>query len=113
MQLELLPYKGASDRLFQLTFCCTVCAVCICVSRCATLRVEGLIKHNVYCVHICGAGGRAVGWLTALQARKSRVCLFAGGLLGIFTDLILPAAQWVLRSTPPLKQRIAANTSWW
>ena len=87
--------------------------MCICVSRCATLRVEGLIKYNVHCVNICGAGGRAVGWLTALQARKSRVCLFADGLLGIFTDLILPVALWFLGSTPPLKHMSAANTSLW
>jgi len=30
---------------------------------------------NICCIHICGAGGTAVAWLTALQAWKSRVRL--------------------------------------
>jgi len=40
---------------------------------------------NICCVHICGAGGTAVGWLTALPAGESRVRLFAGELLGFFS----------------------------
>jgi len=31
VQLELLPDKGATDQQIQLIFCCTVCAVCICI----------------------------------------------------------------------------------
>jgi hypothetical protein len=61
-----------------------------------TLRFEGMIKFNVCCVHICGAGGSAVGRLTALQARKSWVRFFAGVLLVFFTDLIIPADLRVL-----------------
>jgi hypothetical protein len=72
-----------------------------------------MIIFNVYCVHICGTGGSAVGRLTALHASKSRVRFFAGVLLGISTYLILPAALWVRGSTQPLKQKRAANISWW
>jgi len=71
-----------------------------------------MIKFNVNCVHICGEGGKVVGCLTALQARNSRVCLFAGVLLGFFIFLILPVALWVLGPTWPLKQRSTANISW-
>ena len=111
VQLELLPDKGASDRQVWSIFCCTVCAVSIYVLYCATLRFEGMVIFNICCVHICGAGGSAVGWFTALQARKSRFRLFARWLLGFFTNLILPAALWVLGSTEPLKQRNTANIS--
>jgi len=44
-----------------------------------------MVIFNIICVHICGAGGRSVGWLTALQARRSGVRLFAGGLMRFFT----------------------------
>jgi hypothetical protein len=70
-----------------------------------------MIKYYVLCVHNCGAVGRAVVRLTALQARKSRVRLFAGGLLGYFIDLILPAALCVLGSTQLLKQMRIADIS--
>jgi len=71
-----------------------------------------MIKYYVLCVHICGAGGRAVGLLTALQARESRVRLFTGRVLGIFIDLILPTALCFLLSTQLLKQMRIANISW-
>jgi hypothetical protein len=72
-----------------------------------------MIIFSSSCGNICGAGGCAVGRLTALQARKSRVRLFGGGLLGFFTDLILPAALWDLESTQTLKQNSTGNISWW
>ena len=34
---------------------------------------------NICYLHICGAGVRVIGWLTALQTKKSRVRLFTGG----------------------------------
>jgi len=70
-----------------------------------------MIKYST-CVHICGSGGRTVGLLTALQARKSRVLLFTVGVLGYFIRLILPTALCVLGSTQPLKEMRIANISW-
>ena len=75
------------------------------------LRFEGMIKYST-CVHICGAGCRAVGLLTALQARKSRFLLFTGGVLGYLIHLILLTALCVLGSTQPLKEMRIANISW-
>jgi len=70
-----------------------------------------MIKFNVHCVHICGAGGSTVGCLTALEARNSRVRLFSGVLLGFFIELILLVALWVLEPTQPLKKTSTANIS--
>jgi hypothetical protein len=65
-------------------------------------------------IQTCNFGyySSTVGWLTALQARNSRVHLFAGVLLGFFIFLILPVVLWVLGPTWPLKQRSTANISW-
>ena len=74
-------------------------------------HIEGVIKFNVHCVRICGAGGKVVGCLTALEARNSRVRLFSGVLLGFFIELILLVALWVLEPTQPLKKTSTANIS--
>ena len=71
-----------------------------------------MIKYKEYCVHVCGAGGNDIGWITALQARKLRVRLFAGGVLGFFIDVILLVSLWDLWPTQLLKQKSASNISW-
>ena len=70
-------------------------------------RCKGLSAAFIYLLVTYGARGGAVGWGTALQARRSWV-RFPMVSLDFFIDIILPA----LGSTQPLTEMSTRNVSW-
>jgi len=78
----------------------TRCMLSICsVTHCSTDRTTAGCLHTRCMLSICtvthfsGTRGGAVGWGTALQARRSRV-RFPTVSLEFFIDIILPVALW-------------------